>query len=165
MSSMKRLWESVKPVKCECQLLHRPCAPCELAPAGIPGVLTINASVYAVEIIGELPPVGCLEIDGYRLTKGNGEAHDICFVNGRWECTCGDWIFRRSVLAEPNRADCKHIAAVRKLGLPEPRDCYTPDLHEDDIITTPRAEDVYETAVGADTVDGYVIDGVLFDNP
>jgi hypothetical protein len=162
---MKRLWESVKPVRCECSLIRRPCAPCELAPAGIPGLLAINSTPYEVEIIGELPPVGCLEIDGYRLTKGNGEAHDLCLVNGRWECTCGDWIFRRSVLAEPSRSDCKHIHAIRQLGLPQPRDSYAPDLHEDDVITLAETEDVYVTVNGADTADGYELDGIVFDNP
>jgi hypothetical protein len=146
-------------------MIRRPIAPRALCPAGSPGLVTINATPYEIDIVGELPRAGCLEIDGYRLTKGNGEAHDLCFVNGRWECTCGDWVFRRSVLAEPHRADCKHIAAVRQLGLPQPGDTYTPDLHEDDVITLADTEDVYVSVSGADMADGYVIDDILFDNP
>jgi hypothetical protein len=126
-------------------MIRRPCAPCDLVPAGIPGLVTINATPYEIEILGELPRVGNLEIDGYRLTKGNGEAHDLCYVDGRWECTCGDWIFRRSVMAEPHRADCKHIHAIRQLGLPEPRDSYTPDLDAEDVITLAEPEDEYVT--------------------
>jgi hypothetical protein len=42
-------------------------------------------------LIGYLPDVGEPVVDGFRLTKDNGTAHDVCRVAGRLECTCGDW--------------------------------------------------------------------------
>jgi hypothetical protein len=128
---MKRLWESVKPVRCESHVVHHPICPCELRPEGIPGVLVINGLTYEVEVVGELPSEGEPVIDGYRLTKADGTCHDVCLVAGRWECTCGDWIFRRSVLAEPSRSDCKHTAACRR-HFTEPRDSYTASLSPED---------------------------------
>jgi len=86
----------VKPAKCECQLLDRPISPCEILPRGFPGTMTINATLYAVAILGSLPAEGEPTVDGYRLTKENGEAHDLCLVAGRLECTCGDYEFRRA---------------------------------------------------------------------
>src|SRR5579871_1591582 len=103
----------VMPAICESQVLEQPIAPCEIVPGGIPGRLVINGTVYVAEILGFLPDVGEPVIDGFRLTKDNGEAHDICLVHGRMECTCGDWLFRRSFQTEPALADCKHCVACR----------------------------------------------------
>jgi hypothetical protein len=104
----------VKPAVCDSAVIRPPVAPCELLPAGLPGVLVINGNPYIVEVLGYLPEHGEPVIDGYRLTKPNGEAHDLCLVAGRLECSCGDWIFRRSCQVEPGLADCKHCVAVRR---------------------------------------------------
>jgi hypothetical protein len=114
MQKKARHWQAVKPCVCESRLIVSPIAPCEILGHGAPGVLEINGLSYAVEILGYLPEVGEPVIDGYRLTKGNGEAHDICLVAGRMECTCGDWIFRRSCQTERHLADCKHTCAVQR---------------------------------------------------
>jgi hypothetical protein len=103
----------VKPAVCESVVLRHPCAPCELLPAGQAGVLEINGTHYAIEILGYLPEVGEPVVDGYRLTKPNGEAHDLCIVAGRMECTCGDWLFRRSCQTDASVADCKHVLACK----------------------------------------------------
>lgn len=103
-----------KPAKCESEVLRHPIAPCEILPAGLAGVVSINATHYAVEIIGYLPEVGEPVVDGYRLSKPDGTAHDVCLVHGRMECTCGNWIFRRAALADPDCQDCKHIIACKR---------------------------------------------------
>ena len=107
----------VKPAKCECELLDDPISPCEILPNGFPGTMTINGTLYAVSIIGYLPPIGEPVIEGYRLTKDNGEAHDICLVVGRLECSCGDWMWRRAAQQTRELADCKHCKAVNQLLL------------------------------------------------
>jgi hypothetical protein len=105
-------WQAVKAAICASKVIVPPIAPCEILAPGARGVLEINGLLYAVEILGYLPEVGEPVIDGYRLTKGNGEAHDICLVAGRMECSCGDWIFRRSCQTERSLADCKHTKAI-----------------------------------------------------
>jgi hypothetical protein len=118
MESIPRRWSAVKPCACESHVLRQPIAPCEILPRGLAGELSINGTVYAVEVLGYLPEVGEPVIDGYRLTKASGEAHDICLVYGRLECTCGDWIFRRSAQAERTLQDCKHCIACRRHLVP-----------------------------------------------
>lgn len=104
----------VKPAVCESHVIYQPIAPCEILPSGLPGKLAINGTVYTAEILGFLPAVGEPVIDGYRLTKDNGEAHDICLVAGRLECSCGDWLWRRSFQTDRELADCKHCVACRQ---------------------------------------------------
>lgn len=125
MSNGSKVWRAVKPAKCECEVLAQAYCPCELFPNGLPGTITINGTEYAASVLGYLPEVGEPVVDGYRLTKYNGEAHDICLVAGRMECTCGDYEFRRAAQAEPELCECKHIKAVRQL-LYTPRDQYEP---------------------------------------
>jgi hypothetical protein len=114
MSNLQRPVRFVKPAVCVSEVLRMPLAPCELLPRGLAGVLRINATEYSVEVLGYLPEHGEPVIDGYRLTKPNGEAHDPCLVAGRLECTCGDWVWRRSCQLDPSLADCKHTAASRR---------------------------------------------------
>jgi hypothetical protein len=104
----------VKPAVCVSEVLRMPLAPCELLPRGLAGVLVINGTHYAAEVLGYLPEHGEPVVDGYRLTKPNGEAHDLCLVAGRLECTCGDWLWRRSFQNDPELADCKHTAACKR---------------------------------------------------
>lgn len=116
MNNSTRSHRFVKPAVCECELIQQPIAPCEILNGkGAPGKLRINATVYVVEILGYLPDAGEPIIDGYRLTRDTGEAHDLCLVAGRLECTCGDWLWRRSLQTDRTLADCKHVLAVKRL--------------------------------------------------
>lgn len=45
----------------------------------------------------------------WRLTKTNGETYDVTHE----ECQCWDWLSRKDGTGE----DCKHIAALRAVGL------------------------------------------------
>lgn len=115
MNSLHRPYRPVKPAVCDSRVIMRPIAPCEiLAGQGIPGRMEINLTLYTVEILGFLPAIGEPHIDGYRLTKDDGTAHDVCLVAGRLECTCGDWLWRRSFQTDPQLADCKHCIACRR---------------------------------------------------
>jgi hypothetical protein len=100
-----------RPAVCESEVLTRPCAPCELAPNGLPGHILLNGIGYAVSIIGELPLVGEPTIQGYRFTKEDGTAYDVCRQFNHLECDCPDFLYRR---ANTDRAGCKHVQAVRK---------------------------------------------------
>jgi hypothetical protein len=99
---------------CESRLIVAPIAPCEILPSGAPGLIEINSMQYSVAVLGYLPDEGEPVIDGYRLTKGNGEAHDICLVRGRMECSCGDWIWRRAAQAKRELQSCKHIISAKR---------------------------------------------------
>jgi hypothetical protein len=114
MQESKRRWSAVKPCQCDSKLHLNPIAPCEILPKGAPGLLEINQQLYAVSIFGFLPAQGEPCLEGFRLTKGNGEAHDLCRIDGRLECTCGDWVWRRAAQAERALQDCKHIKAVKE---------------------------------------------------
>ena len=114
MKSLTNATRTVKPSVCESRLLRQPLAPCEILPAGLPGQLEINGTLYIAEVLGYLPEVGEPVVDGYRLTKDSGESHDVCLVAGRLECTCGDWLWRRSFQTAPELADCKHAKACRR---------------------------------------------------
>lgn len=130
MAQISKVRRNVKPPRCECRMVCKPIAPCECFLNGIPGTLIINETEYAVSYIGYLPPAPAEPaIDGYRLTKGNGESHDLCLVAGRMECTCGDYAFRRASEQDPDLCDCKHIAAIRQLLL-LPDDIYEPHVEE-----------------------------------
>ena len=112
--SLTKATRFVKPAVCESRVLRHPLAPCEILPAGLPGQLEINGTLYEVEILGYLPEEGEPIVDGFRLTKADGTAHDICLVAGRMECTCGDWLWRRSFQTARELADCKHTAACKQ---------------------------------------------------
>ena len=139
MSSLPFPRRLVKPCVCDSHVLYHPICPCELRPGGIPGVLSINGIYYSVEVIGELPKAGEPVIDGYRLTNPDGICHDVCIVAGRWECTCGDWQFRRSCQTEAKLADCKHTLACRR-HFALPRDSHCPDLSPDDVFALTDGE-------------------------
>jgi hypothetical protein len=51
---------------------------------------------------------------GYRLTKPDGQAHDVHHDDRGEHCTCGDFTFRREGI-DPK--GCKHIRALRAWGL------------------------------------------------
>jgi hypothetical protein len=116
MNSIPHKHRIVKPALCDSRLYRNPIAPCEIPPRGLSSSLEINGVFYEVEILGYLPEVGEPVVDGFRLTKDDGTAHDICLVAGRMECTCGDWLRRRAALADPTVADCKHVLACKQLS-------------------------------------------------
>jgi len=118
MTSLPSKWRAVKPAMCESRLHHAPLAPCEILPDGLPGLLEINGSFYEVSILGYLPAEGEPVVNGFRLTKDDGTAHDVCLVAGRLECTCGDWIWRRASQTSRELADCKHCIACRRHFMP-----------------------------------------------
>ena len=113
-SSIPHKWRAVKPAVCDSRVLRHPIAPCEILPRGLEGLLVINETSYAVEALGYLPIEGEPIVQGFRLTKADGTTHDLCLVAGRLECTCGDWIWRRAALADPQLADCKHCIACKR---------------------------------------------------
>jgi hypothetical protein len=84
-------------------------------PHGIPGCIIINGQEYGVSCLGYLPPAPLSPVvEGYRFVKADGETYDVCLSHGRLECSCGDWIFRRSKASDPRLSDCKHCVAVRR---------------------------------------------------
>lgn len=114
MSQTTSRWSTVKPALCESTVLRHPIAPCEILPRGHAGLVEINGTRYTVEIVGYLPAEGEPVIVGYRLTRENGVAHDVCVQHDRLECTCADWLFRRSCQSEESLQGCKHCACVAK---------------------------------------------------
>lgn len=101
-----------KPAVSESAIIRYPIVGCEMVPRGIPGLLEINGIRYTVEVIGTLPPAPAEpQVSGYRLTKDNGESHDLCLVCGVLECSCGDYLFRRQA-RDPR--GCKHVIACRR---------------------------------------------------
>lgn len=123
MTQSNKVTRFVKPAKCECEMVFEPIAPSEVFQRGMPGTMRINGTEYAARVLASRTTDGQFEIDGYRLTKYNGESHDICLVAGRMECTCGDYEFRRAALQNPDVCECKHIKAIRQL-CEQPRDMY-----------------------------------------
>ena len=82
MNNSTRQHYFVNPAVCESAVIRQPIAPCELPAAGLAGELVINGTTYTVEVLGYLPAEGEPVTDGFRLTKTNGEAHDVCLVAG-----------------------------------------------------------------------------------
>ncbi len=72
--------------------------------------LTINGDNYSVRPL----PADFVGIRAFRLTKRDGEAHDVARHAHGAECTCGDRVFRRDGI-DPK--GCKHIRAARAVGL------------------------------------------------
>jgi hypothetical protein len=117
MTTMKTKPRTYKPAVCESRVIKEPIFPCELVANGTPGAIEINDILYTVEVLGHLPPVGHVVIEGYRLTKStSGESHDVSLVARALECTCGDWVWRRQYR---DGTGCKHTIACRR-HLPRP---------------------------------------------
>jgi hypothetical protein len=72
--------------------------------------LRINGVKYLVKPL----PVDFGGLKAFRLTKPDGEFHDILRDVHGPSCTCGDFVFRRDGIDE---AGCKHIRASRACGL------------------------------------------------
>jgi len=87
-------------------LLSRAVCPCEILPAGLPGLCSINGRAYTLEYNATLPAEGEPVIHGYRVTSIDSyKAYDIDAET--LECDCED--------ATYSRVQCKHSAAVESL--------------------------------------------------
>jgi hypothetical protein len=88
--------------------------PAPKAPAPVSGrcslTLKINGVPYRVRKLD--PEFG--RHRAFRLTKRDGDFHDV--IDGLYgaECTCGDFVFRRDGL---DPTGCKHVKACRACGL------------------------------------------------
>ena len=64
-----RTCRRVLPVRLEeAVVLSRAVCPCEMLPAGLPGLVSINGKCYTLEYNATLPEVGEPVIHGYRIT-------------------------------------------------------------------------------------------------
>jgi hypothetical protein len=94
----------------EATLLSKPICCCEMIPAGVPGLVSINGATYTLALNATLPDVGEPIVHGYRLTstesyKTYDLPHDLS------TCDCPDWFFRRNTVAHPH---CKHQLSLRQ---------------------------------------------------
>ena len=72
--------------------------------------LRINGEPYRVRPL----PTDFGGIKAFRLTRSDGEYHDIDRHVHVCECICGDFVFRREGL---DPAGCKHVRACQACGL------------------------------------------------
>src|SRR5262245_18883898 len=94
----------VAPKPIVCTIAFPPVCPCEIAPAGKPGILLLGENVYSVTINATLPETGEPVVYGYRLAKDDGESYDLPADASTCECKCHlRW------------GHCKHQDAVREL--------------------------------------------------
>jgi hypothetical protein len=100
----------VLPVRLEeATVLSRAIAPCEMIPAGLPGLVSINGKTYLLAYNATLPEVGAPVVHGYRLTcTETYKVYDI--PADLADCSCPDWFFRRNTVQHPC---CKHQLSVR----------------------------------------------------
>jgi hypothetical protein len=115
--------------------ISRVILPNETAPAGLPGLILLNAVPYMLAVNGETRDDGPPVIHGFRFIKANGEFHDVC-TEGHKACSCGDGTFR------DRPGGCKHIVALTLLGLEQ--DDTGPEPEEDAFASDPRSEWRYE---------------------
>lgn len=93
----------------EATVLSRAVAPCEMLPAGIPGIVSINGKTYTLAYNATLPEVGAPVVHGYRLTSTvDYKVYDV--PADLSTCDCADWFFRRNAVEFPC---CKHQLSVR----------------------------------------------------
>jgi SWIM zinc finger len=101
----------VLPVRLEeATVLSRAICVCEMIPAGVPGLVSINGATYTLALNATLPEVGEPIIHGYRLTSMESyKSYDL--PADLSTCDCPDWYFRRNTVEHPC---CKHQLAVRQ---------------------------------------------------
>jgi hypothetical protein len=76
------------------------------------GAVAINGTPYTLAVLCDRG-----QVTGYRLEKPDGTTYDVS--REPWpSCDCGDFQFRRW---QKDPAGCKHIKALRALGLLPPR--------------------------------------------
>lgn len=89
-------------------ILSKPICCCELIPAGIPGLATINETTYVLAYNATLPEAGEPVVHGYRLTSTDTyKSYDL--LADLADCSCPDFIFRRNTVEHPR---CKHQIAL-----------------------------------------------------
>ena len=74
-----------------------------------------NANLYAAVF---LHPHADVADPAWRLTRTNGASYDVALTKHGPTCTCPDYVFCRERRDEKG---CKHIAALRSVGLLEER--------------------------------------------
>jgi hypothetical protein len=101
----------VKPVRLdEATVIRKPVCCCEMLPAGLPGLVSINGKEYAWALNATLPEVGEPIVHGHRLTcLESGKFYDL--PADLTTCDCPDWFFRRNTIAHPH---CKHQLSLRR---------------------------------------------------
>ena len=109
MTTMQRPARRVKPRNApDCfVLVEKPICPCEMLPAGLPGVALLNGHEYRVEINADLPAIGEPQVHGYRLTNPDGDTYDVpadlssceCLGHLRWSQDRGTVCKHRRALA------------------------------------------------------------------
>jgi hypothetical protein len=72
--------------------------------------LTINGQRYKVRPL----PADFGGLKAYRLTKSDGDFHDVSRDVYGLSCTCGDFVWRRDGI-DPE--GCKHTRSCKALGL------------------------------------------------
>lgn len=93
----------------EATVLSKPICSCEILPAGLPGLVSINDRTYALSLNATLPDVGEPIVHGYRLTSTDEyKAYDL--PADLSTCDCPDHVFRRGTIEHPC---CKHQLAMR----------------------------------------------------
>jgi hypothetical protein len=94
-------------------------APARKAPKPATGraglTLRINGQNYKVVPIRD-QDFGAIR--AFRLTKPDGEFHDVSHQVYGHDCSCGDFVFRRDGIDE---SGCKHIKAAVAVGLLDAR--------------------------------------------
>jgi hypothetical protein len=74
-------------------------------------LLSINGTSYHVQ---RLDPDKLVAVVAFRLTKPNGEFHDIALTESYGpECSCASWVFDHANLD----GRCKHVVALEDWGL------------------------------------------------
>lgn len=107
MSSVHRKRGPVNPVAPSWAWIQRPLWPCDLAPAGLPGMLLINGVPYMLVIHADLMPAGPSVTTSFRLIKCDGTLYDL--LPNCSACDCADATFRSE-----RPGGCKHCVAVRQ---------------------------------------------------
>ena len=101
----------VLPVRLEeATVLSRAVCPCEMLPAGLPGMVSINGKTYLLAYNATLPEAGEPVVHGYRLTSTEDyKVYDL--PADLADCSCPDWFFRRN---RPDHPHCKHQISLSR---------------------------------------------------
>lgn len=107
-ATLTRTRKPAQPLNPAVELVRPVCYPCTLLPAGQPGVVEVNGTVYLLQAVCTTRS-GAVEVLGYRFLKGDGETRDVADTPHGLECDCPDALYR------PRPGGCKHCCCVRIL--------------------------------------------------
>ena len=94
----------------QAEVLSRAVCPCEMLPAGVPGLVRINGVTYTLAYNATLPESGAPVVHGYKLT--NTETYKSYDLDAKLDgCDCPDYVFRRGTALHPC---CKHLLSIRE---------------------------------------------------